>query len=635
MSKIFELNNLGSLLDQASFSVPTNTGVEIRRTEKGLTGYYDGSSQLEFANKSDFNFGTGNFSYAVVFKNADFTAGANYLFGKYNGAAGTDYGYNVIKTGTDNLAVYFDNSSADIDVNAGISDGQFHLLVVTRDGDDGYLYVDNVQIGTVSGISARECSSDADLTIGNDDGDFGVPDWKGFIGQIKMYNHALTQSERNVLYAEFLGAISYSPAKRGFPKFLSINPEQDGLVSGYQFAGNQASRTLDVKGNNNLSIVGAPYPTIDGEFFDGSNDGLQKTSASPNLDGETTATISAIFKPAVLSGNQYVLSLPFSSAGTNGLDIVLTSGDDIQSFCRTSSGVVSTSVLAAAVVNQWLYVTTTYDGTNVRTYVNGELKDTTAQTGTLDLADDEINIGFFGSFGARFKGTIARVEILNKVESAEIIKNKYNRWANRVLRIETFEGEGADGIVKTPDEWIPISGTFKVVETAVAVEGILKKGAKYLECVTAGAIAFPVESAVGPFRFAWYKGSGSTQLDFHFISDTFDLSVDNGFMMNVSVFEEIKYFRRTAGVNIERWGTATGYVADSTWYLSEIDRKIGGLATAKIKGGSFGVNSFTTVDAGGSNPFTDNTHNVNKFFVVNIDAGDRFTLWRNKQQIKL
>ena len=73
-------------------------------------------------------------------------------------------------------------------------------------------------------------------------------------------------------------------------------------------------------------------------------------------------------------------------------------------------------------LNTWTHLATTYDGANLRYYVNGVLVGTTAGTGTINAANGALRIGGNNSAplgqGEWFKGLIDEVRIYNRALTA-------------------------------------------------------------------------------------------------------------------------------------------------------------------------------------------------------------------------
>jgi hypothetical protein len=87
-------------------------------------------------------------------------------------------------------------------------------------------------------------------------------------------------------------------------------------------------------------------------------------------------------------------------------------------------------------LGKWYYVVGTYDGTALRTYVNGILDQTSAATGkSLAGTDLPIFIGAqrsgAGALGASFNGQIANTQLYNRALTYAEIQQNYNSFKNR------------------------------------------------------------------------------------------------------------------------------------------------------------------------------------------------------------
>jgi hypothetical protein len=77
---------------------------------------------------------------------------------------------------------------------------------------------------------------------------------------------------------------------------------------------------------------------------------------------------------------------------------------------------------AALTVGTWAFLTETYDGSNLRLYVNGTQVATKAQTGAILTSTDPLQIGGDSLFGQNFAGTIDDVRVYNTALTAAQIQ---------------------------------------------------------------------------------------------------------------------------------------------------------------------------------------------------------------------
>ena len=84
---------------------------------------------------------------------------------------------------------------------------------------------------------------------------------------------------------------------------------------------------------------------------------------------------------------------------------------------------------AALAANTWTHLATTYDGANLRLYVNGTLVKTLAQTGNIAVSTGALRLGGNSIWGEWFAGTLDDVRIYNKALTAAEIQADMTRGA--------------------------------------------------------------------------------------------------------------------------------------------------------------------------------------------------------------
>ncbi len=74
--------------------------------------------------------------------------------------------------------------------------------------------------------------------------------------------------------------------------------------------------------------------------------------------------------------------------------------------------------------NQWYHIAFTYDGSNIRSYLNGVLQNTTAATGTIATNDNSLRIGWYNST-PNYDGTLDNIRIYDQaLTAAQIVADK-------------------------------------------------------------------------------------------------------------------------------------------------------------------------------------------------------------------
>ena len=77
-------------------------------------------------------------------------------------------------------------------------------------------------------------------------------------------------------------------------------------------------------------------------------------------------------------------------------------------------------------LNQWMHTAITYDGANIKWYIDGVLDKTSAATGTITSDPRSVRIGGEPAFGRFLNGSIDEVRVYNRALSADEIQRLWN-----------------------------------------------------------------------------------------------------------------------------------------------------------------------------------------------------------------
>lgn len=219
--------------------------------------------------------------------------------------------------------------------------------------------------------------------------------------------------------------------------------ELPGLVAWYPHVAGSGSTLYDYSGNsNNGTINGATWrKNVNGFYtldYDGANDYVSVPDSS-SLDISSSLSVcfwvrsenTSSFKDfitragsasasATWSSDTYSWAIRHSNSGEIQGGVVISGSDT-----RCNSGINMTT-------NTWYHVAMTYDGSNIRIYVNGSLENTTAASGTIEQTAASLWIGA----GAEADGTtptfvidgqLSNLMIADEVWSPELVKQIYRK----------------------------------------------------------------------------------------------------------------------------------------------------------------------------------------------------------------
>ena len=210
------------------------------------------------------------------------------------------------------------------------------------------------------------------------------------------------------------------------------------LIANYAFDENGGSDAYDGVWCNDLDgdIEGASWATgvwNGGLDFDGSNDYVDIDDDNV-LDFTSSMSVGAWINSDEGAGEQAIVSKWFNSgSNAKAYDFrILDSGkvrlnldiDGTTEKCGTTTTVSS---------DVWYHVVATYDGTNIKMYLNGDLENTCSVSGSISSTDAPLIIGMEdGVTGAEFDGTIDAVGLWSDALTADEVEDIF--WGGDYIK---------------------------------------------------------------------------------------------------------------------------------------------------------------------------------------------------------
>jgi hypothetical protein len=238
------------------------------------------------------------------------------------------------------------------------------------------------------------------------------------------------------------------------------------LVGLWHFDEGTGSIATDSSGNdNNGTIYGAAWTTGrlgSALLFDG-NDYVTIPDA-PSLNPSDEITIEAWVKPLDVNqpGWNKIVAKPYTQYSSPWQQYALTLYNGHFVFELNAGGSKSVVYSTAPLTNNtWYHVAATYNGSEMRIYVNGELNGTQSKTGSIAVYPTDLHIGA-GIYSDKnieyIKGVIDEVKIVGTALSADEIKNDYEEGNVSTLPSITAYSPANT----TPVQYVNTSYTFTV-----------------------------------------------------------------------------------------------------------------------------------------------------------------------------
>jgi hypothetical protein len=455
MTKIFEFNGnrQGTFIDSVSKTAMTPTNVTFKRTEKGQSSFFSKKNATEQINTNrtlipetgDFsieayinlpnviNTGNQNFdSCPIISQNENsFTFYAATWYGSANGNLRLALGSEVL-VGTD------------------VRGKGWKHIILTRNGNNWDLFVDN-ELNASNIFSASIPSANTRIGFSP----YGSRKFKGFINKVAIYNHSLSEQERNKLYQEFLQSQPIEKPVRGFelvkPTDLSYQKDR-GLLAAYNFKRN-GNTLVDISGNGlNFTIPSGIHQNKDYLTFYNS-DFIGYTS-SPRALTLTDAQVAGrlnftgnftIMVRARVKNHSDFQGLVVKGTSSNGWRCYI---DGANNKMRANLGnqIVSPSTAHTTMGNWNTFVYIFRPGVSIGFWLNGIDLGSVDITRTATTTNNDFIIGALQNNAFSADADFADVRIYNRELTEQEIKDYHNSFIKPVI-LEDWSGSSVGDVI--------------------------------------------------------------------------------------------------------------------------------------------------------------------------------------------
>jgi len=247
--------------------------------------------------------------------------------------------------------------------------------------------------------------------------------------------------------------------------FQPVYPSDDGLVLYMPFSEPNGSTQYDRSpyGNDGTQVNGTTCNATLGKYggacdFDGAGSSINIGDSS-SLNITEAITIESWVKFNALSQPSGTSKFPtiVSKNPVNDAYLLFLSNSDFITLRLDIGGIQDVGSTFIPSTDRWYHVAGTYDGSEMKLYIDGVLDNSKSQTGSIDSTTDDLTIGRFSTDTGFFNGSIDEVMIYSRSLSQDEIRTHYLRGS----------GFGASGAI--------IADKFRIVNTSGNVNFIVNE----------------------------------------------------------------------------------------------------------------------------------------------------------------
>ncbi|MFW6173392.1 MAG: LamG domain-containing protein, partial [Elusimicrobiota bacterium] len=409
--------NTGDISElEKKYEVVGDKNTEDSRFGKSMV--FDGDGDyINCGTNSEFNVSDDDFTISAWFKTN--SSDTQFVVGKGSiGDGGKRYKMEI-QSDKVQMEIDDDTDFKQVSGTTEVTDNEWHLGVIKREGDTFYVYVD----GTEENSNTYEDYGSLDdetkpFTVGISSDDLTTLDFDGSIDEVMIFNRSLSESEIERLYKQSL--FDYEKDVVGYWRLNST-----GTITDLSPYGNDGT----VEGN----------PTLDNSYiggreclsFDGDGDYVEVPDDESISVGGGNMTASLWIKFKDNSGSHIFLGKSLNAADK---EYVLRLDND-QEFQWLSEKDDSNDEVKTSGVNvqedRWYHVTYVKNDLNVSIYVDGSFNNDGLLSTNPDYFDSDLHIGKQTYGTATFNGSIDEVMVFNRSLSESEIQNIYNNQSAR------------------------------------------------------------------------------------------------------------------------------------------------------------------------------------------------------------
>lgn len=304
-------------------------------------------------------------------------------------------------------------------------EGKVVLLTFRRNGTTADFFVNGTKSTAAASYAGYDLSSTDTLAIGAWDAAGNFP-MNGHIFYAAIWNTNLTDQNISDLatFATTPDLVSASNLKgywrnnghgTGGWRDLSGNSNH---ASAYN--GSPATALLPLGKTTGKDIIGLSVAKANTGQLICNGAEYATVADAASLDITTAITIEAWVKPFTVSSAQTIIG----KNGSYALGIT-SAGKPVFTKWTSAASTATATTTTTLTLNTWAHLAATYDGTNVKLYINGVLNTTTAVSGAMDATSAAVLLGALTTSTQLYNGYIDSAKIYDTAFTAAQVATNY------------------------------------------------------------------------------------------------------------------------------------------------------------------------------------------------------------------
>ena len=328
-------------------------------------------------------------------------------------------------------------------VDRTMNDGLWHHYLITiNDGVEDVVYIDNVEVASITSFSGSMGNGSKEVQIGRrGDGNYFIGD----IDEVRIFNRVLSDAEISRLY------------QAGIVQVKSVN--KNGLVGAWNFDEGRGTQAGDISVNGYSGTLNGNTSWVAGRRgtalnFDGNGDYVNLGAPSGLAGLQVPVTITGWFKLSSSGSFRTVYGAYLATSAGRLWSMVRIDSGVLKYYTTISSGSIQSYGTFTPTVGEWHFFSVTVSGSVSSPTISITLDDQTQSSSLAALSSTpntsvDIYIGGNQSHPTTegFVGTIDDIKVYNRALSDDEVQGIYKSSATTINTNTTSGSSLESGLV--------------------------------------------------------------------------------------------------------------------------------------------------------------------------------------------